>query len=273
MWIENGVYGVGSFSPYWHFISMAEVEAAVRSYVQAYWACSGSDNASQVTVAIGVNNYGSMQISNPNSQDARRSAMYEFGKRFGNLVNSLNVWAVQNHYASQVYVAGANDIEWGGGSWNTYYVTRGWVDGFNDYDRGVHIYFNFGACAGCPTTINSTSRNWKYGDWTMDAIYYVSYGAAPAYTVPEIYLNTGINAAQWAAMSKFGAVYKGARIDYVGPMTQYLACQVRSGDTTCPQMDNTPQQGWQQLYDALNADPLTAQAVMRWVTDITWQVK
>jgi len=59
MWIENGVYGAGKFRPYWGFVSLSDVENAVKSYIQGYYNCTGSDNDSQMMVAIGTNNYGS----------------------------------------------------------------------------------------------------------------------------------------------------------------------------------------------------------------------
>jgi hypothetical protein len=277
MWLENGVYGVGKFSPYWQFIPLSAVNTAVREYVRGYWVCSGNDFESQVTVGIGVNNYGRMNTGTSN-QEVLRSTAYEFGKRFGDLVHDVNVWAVQQGYASQVYVAGANDIEWDStGNWQSSYVTRGWVDGFHERDRGIHIYFNFGACSGCPTNITSSNLNWTYsiGNWSLDDIWFVTWGASPAYPLPEIYLTSGTNARQWYAISKYAAMQKGARIGYIGPMTQYGACQVRSNDYGCSsgQTNNTPEQGWIQLYNELNKDPLTAQNILRWVTDITWQIR
>lgn len=273
-WVENGVYGAGSFTPYWHFISLADMETAVRNYLLAYYNCSGSDNESQMMVGIGTNNYGSMNMGS--SSTVRRDTMYSFGQRWADMVNNLTIWAAQNGYSGQVSTAGAMDIEWGGGSWNTPAVTRAWVDGFNANDRGVYIYFNFGACSGCPSSYNaSTTPTWVHSaqGWTINDVWYVSWGVAPSYAVPEIYLNSGVNARQWQTLSEYAARHKGGRIDYSGPMTQYQACVQRSDDSTCPQMDNTPEQGWQQLYDALNASPLTAQPLLRWVTDIAWQLK
>ena len=277
MWKENGVYGVGKFSPYWGFEPLSVVETAVREYVRGYWVCTGNDHDSQVTVGIGVNNYGRMNTGSSN-QDVLRDAAYEFGKRFGDMVNNVNVWAVQQGYASQAYVAAANDIEWDStNNWQSSYVTRGWVQGFDERDQGVNIYFNFGACSGCPTDITPSNANWSYpiGNWSLEHIWYVTWGAPPAYPLPEIYLTNGVNARQWYAISKYAALYRGGRIDYIGPMTQYGACQVRSSDYGCSsgQTNNTPNQGWTQLFNELNKDPLTAQSILRWVTDITWQIR
>lgn len=280
MWIENGVYGAGKFYPKWGFVSLSDVENAVKSYIQGYYNCTGSDNDSQMMVAIGTNNYGSMNTGTTN-QSSRRNSMYTFGQKWADMVNNIYTWAAGQGYTSQVSVAGAIDIEWGGDdyditpTWNTAYITRGWVDGFKANSRNVHIFFNFGACSGCNSTYStSTTPNWAYRDeWTISDVWYVSWGASPAYAVPEIYLNSGVNAKQWQTLSEYAARIKGLKIDFSGPMTQYQACIQRNGDPTCPQMDNTPSQGWQQLYDALNASSYTTQSVLRWVTDIAWQIK
>jgi hypothetical protein len=280
MWIEEvdgvNVYGVASYnSDYvWVFTPLNGVENAVKEFITGYYNCSGTDDESQLTVGVGVSNYGRMNTGTYD-QDILRATMFNFGQRFGTMSNTLNTWAVNEGYAGQVYVGGAIDIEWSSsGGWNTPYVTRGWVDGYAAKTLSTKgIYFNFGACVGCPTVPNP---NWTYyylNPWTQADIWYVSWGAAPAYPLPEIYLNSGVNALQWQAISKYGALYEGQRMDFVGPMTQYQACQVRTSDTSCVYMDNTPEEGWAQLFDAINSDPLTRQDLLRWVTDITWQIK
>jgi len=111
MWIENGVYGVGKFSPYWEFVPLSAVNTAVREYINGYWVCSGNDFQSQLTLGVGVNSFGRMNTGTTD-QEILRNTANEFGKRFADLVNDVNLWAVREGIASQVYVAGANNIEW-----------------------------------------------------------------------------------------------------------------------------------------------------------------
>jgi len=59
---------------------------------------------------------------------------------------------------------------------------------------------------------------------------------------------------------------------FPGAMTQYQSCQQRVS-SECATLDNTPDEGWSQLYYWLNQDPRTAQPVLRWVTDIRWQIR
>jgi hypothetical protein len=244
-----------------------------------YYNCSGTDRESFVFIGVGTNNFGGMMLDNPN-QEVRTSRYDLGGQLWGEMITRLNQWATANGYARQVAIAGAIDIEWASNSgWNTPSVTRAWVDGFDSRDDGRYIYFNFGACVGCPTV---PSPSWIYSNampWTQDHIYYVSWQAPPAFAVPEIYRNDGYLARQWQAVSKFGAIYKQpyGKIDFSGPMTQWQACKQRQSNectrTDGYGLDNTPGEGWQQLYDALNSDPFTAQPVLRWVTDIRWQIR
>jgi len=276
MWInDSGVYGVGSFNPYWHFVPLSTVEAAVKQYVIGYWNCSQNDTESQVTLGIGTNNFGGMKEDNPN-QTTRYNRMYTAGQKWGDMVTRVNQWAVSQGYAAQVLITAAIDIEWAANSsWNTPYVTGGWVKGFDEHDsNNTQIYFNFGACVGCPIEPNP---GWVYSSshpWTQNDIWYVSWGAYPAYAVPEIYRNDGYLAKQWQAISEYGAIYKGlyGRINFSGAMTQWQACQTRPEDE-CVTLDNTPEEGWLQLYTEINRDPRTAQEILQWVTDIDWQIR
>jgi hypothetical protein len=51
-----------------------------------------------------------------------------------------------------------------------------------------------------------------------------------------------------------------------GTLTQFGACQQVGGCTTT---DNTPAEGWTQLYNLLNADP-TVRHSPRWSADISY---
>ncbi len=273
-WIENGVNG--SLTVATHvFLSMSQIEAATKNYMQGYWDCSATDNESTIFVAVGTNNFGNMNSGY--SDDANLKNVYtNQGRLWAEMVGRIGTWLMDRGYASQIWVAGANDIEWSTGlNWKSPTVTRGWVDGFDSADQGTYGYFNFGACVGCPITV---SPSWVYGNtaqpWTQEHIWYVSWGVAPAWPLPEIYRKDGYLALQWRAISQYAKTYKGLRMDFAGPMTEYQACQQCGGCTysnPAYNLDNTPTEGWTQLYQALAAWPDTAQPVLRWVTDIRYQ--
>ncbi|MEW6505563.1 MAG: hypothetical protein AB1457_16515 [Chloroflexota bacterium] len=272
-------------------LTFAQVENLARQYLLGYLSCS--DGFSLLALGIGSNNYDDMNVDNNihkfvDDQNLLRQTAYDFGQRFADTVYNLNEWIRATGYASRLWVMGALDIEWAGREsdedywvywWNTPYVTGGWVEGFNANSRGREMYLNYGACVGCPT---SPRLDWVYStirdannvvmDWSQGDVYYVSWGAPPALPLPEIYRNDGYLARQWQAVSLYGALYKGGKMTFAGAMTQFQSCQQRPS-SECATLDNTPDEGWSQLYYWLNSDPRTAQQVLRWVTDIRWQIR
>ncbi len=272
-------------------LTFAQVETLAQNYLIGYLFCS--DGISQLALGIGSNNYDDMNIDGDvnrfsDNQPALRQTAYEFGRRFADAVHNLNNWIIASGYANRLWVMGALDIEWAGREsdgrywWNTPYVTRGWVEGFTANSRGRELYLNYGACVGCPITprpdwVFTTIRdaNDVVMNWTQADVYDVSWGAPPALPLPEIYRKDGYLARQWQAVSLYGALYKGGKMTFAGAMTQYQSCQQRSGcisSNPAYNLNNTSEEGWEQLFYWLNQDPRTAQELLRWVTDIRWQM-
>lgn len=240
------------------FVSTTQIAEAVRWWLQGYWNCAPSN--AHVTVALGTNNCGYIPGQAgclANSTNITR----EHGVAWHQLVKSVNDWVITSTYASKFTIAGANDIEL---SWSGPQETRAWVDGYFAAGHDFALY-NFGACDGCPYL---ASQNWVLPNgWTKEDVWYVSWGASTAYPLPEIYLTNGWNASQWYLMSVWAFNTHGSPMVMSGAMTQWQACQDVGG---CTSTDNTPAQGWLQLYNMLNADARTAQP-LKWSTDITWQ--
>jgi hypothetical protein len=152
--------------------------------------------------------------------------------------------------------------------WNSPIVSRAWTDGFHSADQNRYQYYDFGDCASCPSIYHpSWSPN---NGWTLADIWYVAWGAGPAFPLPLIYANDGINAYQWQYLSRYSSVNKGGAILFPGPMTESQACVQQNG---CGSLNNTPQQGWTQLFEALNSEPRTAQKYLPWETDIKYYYK
>lgn len=251
-WIRNGVYGVytlnGIFVPY------SVVESAAEGFAAGWWACSPSNI--YLNLGIGVNNYGPYV-------DSRT------GADWANVAKAVATWVSNRGYSDQVTVWGAADLE---PSWNSTTNTCAWADGYAGVS-GRPPYYDFGSADGCPTSgtrpgIDGTCNN----GWRQSDVWYVSWGVSPAWPLPQIYNTTGANARQWQQISLYGYYNQSGRTLYFpGEMTQYQACQQRGG---CAGTDNTPSQGWQQLYDALNcygSTPCpTSQSSLPYSTDIKW---
>jgi hypothetical protein len=240
---RNGTYGTILYSN--AFAPISAIEQAAKAFLAGYWACSPP--SAGIRLVIGTSNYGG-------------SVTYAHGSQWAQLVTRVNSWiSSPPSYASKETAAGGSDMELG---WNTASVTRAWANGYVSVYQWP--YYNYGDCSGCPSKTHPTWR--PDNNWTQEDVWYVSWGAPPAWPLPEIYNST--MAGQWQYMSLYSYTHHDGRMIVKGAMTQRQACQDLG--SACPGTNNTPAQGWSQLWDALNSDARTAQS-LDWSTDITYQ--
>jgi len=232
-------------------VPLDDIENAVKNFALGYYTCTGSDNASNLVIGVGTNN-------KPTSCDTEEKAS-SHGVAWAEMVNRINQWAIDQGIFHQVQAYGASDIEV---SWNTPGWSRAWVDSYDQINQYPLIHF--GDAAGCPYSEGSTSTSCGAG-WLMEDVWYVSWGAPASLPLPLIYRTDGIQAEQWAHLSRYSVNQHGARIEFTGVFTQYQACQ----QGTCDGTDNTPYEAYQQLTSALYDSPVTAME-LNWMTDIRW---
>ncbi|MCX6024516.1 MAG: hypothetical protein NTZ05_22850 [Chloroflexi bacterium] len=230
------------------FAGRGAILRAVEQFARGYYLCTAEDLDSHLRIAIGTSNFGP-EIS------------FDHGLGWAELATLADEGIDDAGYSSQVDAVGASDIEL---DWNGPAVTRAWVDGYTSV--ATRPYYNYGAAEGCPPYGSCGTA--AHPDWTIDDVWYVNWGAPPAWPVPEIYLTDGGNARQWQQLSRYSAVEYGEPLEFHGALTQHQACR----QLGChPEEDNSPEQGWSQLQDELNSDPLTAQDTIPWSTDIAWE--
>lgn len=226
----------------------AQIASAVEQFGVGYLACSGSDQDSHLRIGIGTSNYGS-------------DVNFTTGIGWGKMVNNVNTWFKNKGYFARVDAVGASDVEL---SWNLPDTTLNWLDGYNSVSS--YFIYDYGDAAGCPT------RAYPYwtcnNSWTQEYVWYVSFGSGKSFPLPLIYATDGGNAQQWALLSLYAYQNHGARMDIKGAFTQWQACQ-QFPDGCGSGLDNTPAQGWQQLFNELKRNVHTAQA-LAWSTDIKW---
>lgn len=257
---DTGTYGTLLFSDYMagkKFALNGEIAQAVQAFARGYHEqVDQKQNAanSQLAIAIGTNN--KQGISN------------DSGQAWAALVDQVNTWVQQQQY-TEIKIAAASDMEL---SWNTAQNTRSWVDGYKAYfannGKLAPTLYNYGDAAGCPPYGKCN------GGWTQDDVWYVSWGSGVSAPLPEIYTTTGSQAKEWANLVKYSFTKDPNHpMIIAGVMTQYQSCLDQNDHSGT---DNTPVQGWSQLWNALHADEQTAQTLnnpqtLRWVTDITWK--
>jgi hypothetical protein len=228
--------------------SRQEAQSVAVNYALGYWACTGNDRASVISLAIGTTNNGTEVASNG----------YQQGRAFANFVRWITEDVADGGASSQVKVRAAIDVEM---DWNTFADTREWFQGYDSLSN-TPIY-DFGDAAGCTQDGSTTACN---NGWTQERVWWVSEGFPLARPLPEIYTNSGSQARQWYQLARYTHIRHSVDMLIYGTLTQFGACQQVGGCTTT---DNTPSQGWTQLYDLLNADP-SVRHRPRWSADISY---
>lgn len=249
-------FGVALFEddPYNHPtnpVPTQAVSSAVKSFAEGYYQCSGTDTTSNLVVGVGTNN-------KPTSCDTLERA-YGHGQNWGEMISCLNQWALAQRIVHQVQFYAASNIEV---SWSKPDWARAWLDGLEQQQDVLMLHF--GDAAGCPY---EEQPHWSCGpDWSVEDVWYVSWGASSALPLPLIYLTDGVHAKQWAYLSRYSVENHGYRIDFTGVFTQWQYCQQFSW---CNGTDNSPEEAYQQMISELDKHPETSQSI-KWKTDIRW---
>lgn len=231
-------------------LTYAQVAADAAAYATGYRWCLPS-GAGPVVLGIATNN--SLNVS--------RALGAEWAR---DVVNPAEAWARRAFPGGRVVMAGSGDIEPGFGAAAP---ARQWVAGYVSASAGNDLY-NIGSADGCDgTTMTGTCNN----GWTVGDEYAVNAGLSPRLlrAEPEIYTESGTMAEQWQGISSAGPAAGLPPVKFAGELTEHGTCQI-PGITWCAGIDNTPAQGWEQLYQRLNASPATAQRSLPWSSDITY---
>jgi hypothetical protein len=158
----------------------------------------------------------------------------------------------------QVTLTAAIDAE---PSWSTPAWARDWIKAYTDATKTPLYAAN--SADGCPSTGNGACSN----GWTLKDVHLASGGNQPTVaTIPQIYRTDGIQARQWANISNWGHTNTGDPLRFAAAMSQNTACEQR----TCNNTDNTPQQAWTQLKQALDTHANTRITHLGPATDMRW---
>jgi hypothetical protein len=179
-------------------LSYAQIENIGLAYAQGYYACTGSDTTTRVTLVIGTNN----SINNGST----------YGTTWGNVVSTTYALVHNAGYASQVLVWGGDDMEPGFGSQSS---TQSWATSFSGTGNE---YLDYGSADGCQLTggANGTCNN----GWTIAGEYDLAYGQVSAQSDPEIVSTATAN--EWANISEYGKLNGSSGLIYFeGPIDEY----------------------------------------------------
>jgi hypothetical protein len=154
------------------------------------------------------------------------NVQYAEGESWGDMVGSVESFITNNKYTSRVGADGAIDAET---EWNSASATYNFVVGYN-------------------SGIKNQRWMWDYGDdtpgyWTNEQVWDISYGLGNERPLPEIYYNADATQ-DWLAVAEW-ACSTGRTMKFEGTMAEAV-----SGT-------NTPNQAFDDLYNALGANPCT----------------
>lgn len=265
-WSGTGNYGVNLVNR--GYISFAVVNSALQSFAYT-WLNATSGSSHTLRIVVGINNFGSSYYFN-----ATHAAQFA-------------AWIVPMRtpfIGTRVTVVAGIDAET---EYNSVALTKTYIEAFRDNlspsncTPGVgenKCLYDFGNAGGCSLTGGNGCNN----SWTYDDVWYKSTGLKRindtyrfAAALPEIYNTVGSHGRQWKNASLRGIALANQPVYFVGVLTQREACRQVSdyaGQDRCIGTDNTPQQGFANLRDSLNSDPLTSQVPIRWLTDISYQI-
>jgi len=246
-------------------VTTQQIYSATVQYLRGFHFCKIdlNDMNYHLTLSVGTNNnagLGGLTLSH--------------GTAWAQLINDVNDWISSSpSWAEWLTARGGIDIELSA-PFAPPLTTRTWITGYVDTYRGESLYYDYGSCEDCPTTVGAQCPSMHQG-WTCEDVWYVAWGARPALPLPLTYNNQGINAQQWRWLSWYSWWYHNHRMSIKGSFTQWQICLIRPQLQGCAGADQPPWVGWAQLFDTLNAYTMTAETEqeLQWATDITrtWQ--
>lgn len=217
------------------YLSYNNIIGDAEWFAIGYYQCTGSDYWTVLKLGIGTSNDDALgEYDNLTNATNAGTAWTQVAQVVYNYVAS-------QHMNGQVSVWAASDMET---EWGSQTATNDWSNGFAAGSLG---YVDYGDAGGCSWTGYTGGSGYGCnGGWNQYGVWYASWGAPPAYPLPEIY--HPVNAEQWFYISEYGYhIQGGARLAFDGPMDEY---------DRDPSTDNNIQ-AWDDLSNQLEGDPNT----------------
>lgn len=247
-WDEDGEYGTillhSDLFAQWDSGGTSGIRYLIANFLTGYWNCHTSKSPF-ILLVVGDSNYGLSNVTDTN-------AMW-----MGEVVSAINSWIESNGWSDFEAAEAGSDTET---EYSSYALTLSYLTTVAD-DEGPAFIYDFGDAGGCPTGGEGFNDGCNNG-WTQGEVWEVSWGEPWANTLPEIYNQSGAQAAQWYWISKLAIAEGDGPIYFDGELTQYTACEQEGASEYCSGTDNTPAEGWAQLYDKAYADTATRPGVV-----------
>lgn len=272
------------------YASLNQITSAVEAFAIGYYEIAVCNNPPsdpvlpRLTIAVGTTNSKVYIDDDPDEPFGDNPALTrEHGVAWGDMIDTINSYLETVNYYPAIQASGAYDAERGPSEWSSYTPTLAWAEGFNGSTTA--FYYNFGSCESCP-------RSQLRSSWTaanlqaVEEVFTLSWGLSRALPLPQIYFAP--YAMEWYNVRRY-ASEQARNMTIRGVVT---SCEFSPPTPGCSFNDPrdwrdvpvdgesflSPRQGWQALYDTLNAlrapdgSPNTKpQPNLQYVTDITVQ--
>lgn len=266
--------------------SFDDIAARTRGFAQCYYErfdLSPGSRRYHVRIVIATSNNLPLRMRPDNPNNPVTEA---HGRAWAQMVQQVALWVINLHLSGQIDIAAGSDWEL---NWNSARASRAWITGYKDAPllpglSALPFLYNMGDSVSCSVANGHLSTAQTDPDlpvgtpmcdnhWSLEDVWYVSWGADPAQVIPEIYTDGTLR--NWKQVALFGVNHperpNGGPMIMSGSLTQHSACfdgqanQADHGD--CIQR-YTPSYGFSSLWDTLNSDNTTKQ-ILRWSTDMS----
>jgi len=243
-------------------IPVTDVEYFVKGYLSGFYYNSPAN--AFLIVTVGITNQGPYFSYSSDPQG--------FGQTWGTMITNLVTWIESPpSYSGKIAVAGGLDNEL---DWNNASKSLSWKNGYSVTASRPYLYY--GDCNSCPYCAYPDWSPEPFG-WTLEQVFTMAsttYGLA----LPQIYRKDRQHSEQWYNLSLYRYLQGSEPIGFMGSITQSSACSEVGGcssgnpDAT----DNSPGDGWVQLWSRISSDYRTAQNLsgipfeLPVSTDISW---
>ncbi|MDO8615627.1 MAG: hypothetical protein Q7T33_07810 [Dehalococcoidia bacterium] len=229
----NSNYGTNywlNYSPGYKFISNADIITAVDNYARGWYDRTGS--CPRLHIVVGTNN-SQMTPSGGTPNGA--------GTNWANVAYAVQSYLSNAGYSWQITAWAGSDMEQPGGEIPPFDCagrTREFVDGYNSNSLATS-FLDYGT-AWVPN-----------GCWTAADVYYVAYGAARNYPLPEVYTQFATDS--WVSVRQQGYMsFKGVMTECSGADALPMGSCWVGGDINEYQF--SPTQAWNSLWNTLNSN-------------------
>lgn len=244
-------YGTWNFNSAGVFLADDQILALAENYAAGWW--DGTSSCPYLHLALGTNNYN--ECPAPGIYALSTCSVSTAGAEWAALIKNFNAWLQVKHrdtstgtywwYGQQENIQAADDIEHG---YDCAAKTRQFIAAYNA--NTTYAMFDYGdfATGGC---------------WAPSDMYYVGWGGADEWNIPETYTSTQINSLIAVERSQ-GDMYPS------GNMTTCAGSDPLPTTTTCSNGYYAPVAGWNALYNSQAAAGL-GEGNMAYTTNIQWQ--